>query len=92
MNRKHRRIVELIFSRPTSANVQGRDVASLFVELGAEIQEWVGSRVSVYLFGEVRVFHRLHASPNADKGAVATTTQRLNLTLTLTCFGEKFLA
>ena len=30
-----------------------------------------GSWVSVFLFGEVRVFHRPHPSPNTDKGAVA---------------------
>ena len=72
MKRKHQRIVELIFSRPTSANVQWRDVESLFLELGAEIEERAGSRVSVYLFGEVRVFHKPHPSPNTDKGAVAS--------------------
>ena len=71
MKKRHQRIVELIFSRPTSGNVQWRDVESLFIELGAEIEERTGSRVSVFLFGEVRVFHRPHPSPNTDKGAVA---------------------
>ena len=47
MKRRHQRIVELIFSRPTSGNVQWRDVEGLFVELGAEIEERAGSRVSV---------------------------------------------
>ena len=77
MRRKYQRIVELIFSRPTSANVQWRDVESLFVELGAEIEERAGSRVSVYLFSEVRVFHRPHPSPNTDKGAVASVRKCL---------------
>ena len=49
MKRKHQRIVELIFSRPTSANVQWRDVEGLLVELGADIEERAGSRVAVYL-------------------------------------------
>jgi hypothetical protein len=40
--------------------------------LGAELSEREGSRVGVFLFGEVRVFHRPHPSPNADKGAVAS--------------------
>ena len=71
MKRRHQRIVELIFSRSTSGNVQWRDVEGLFIELGAEIQERAGSRVSVFLFSEVRVFHRPHPSPNTDKGAVA---------------------
>ena len=71
MKRRHQRIVELIFSRPASGNVQWRDVEGLFIELGAEIEERAGSRVSVFLFDEVRVFHRPHPSPNTDKGAVA---------------------
>ena len=29
-----------------------------------------GSRIGVKLFGEVRVFHRPHPSPDTDKGAV----------------------
>ena len=64
MKRRHQRIVELIFSRPTSGNVQWRDVEGLFIELGAEIEERAGSRVSVFLFDEVRVFHRPHPSLN----------------------------
>ena len=31
-----------------------------------------GSRVAVVLFGEVRVFHRPHPSPNTDKGAITS--------------------
>ena len=71
MKRKRHRVIELIFARPTSANIQWRDIEALFIELGAEVEERGGSRVSVFLFGEVRVFHRPHPSPNADKGVVA---------------------
>ena len=72
MRRKHRRTLELIFIRPTSANIQWRDIEALFVELGAEVSEREGSRVAVVLFDEVRVFHRPHPSPDTDKGAVAS--------------------
>ena len=72
MRRKHRRTLELIFIRPTSANIQWLDIEALFVELGAEISEREGSRVAVVLFEEVRVFHRPHPSSNTDKGAVAS--------------------
>ena len=72
MSRKHQRTLEAIFSRPLSANVHWLDVESLFVELGADISEREGSRVAVFLFGEVRVFHRPHPSPNTDKGALAS--------------------
>ena len=72
VKRRHYRTLELIYARPSSANVQWRDIEMLFVELGAEISEREGSRIAVVLFGEVRVFHRPHPSPNTDKGAVAS--------------------
>ena len=72
MKRKHQRVIGLIFFRPTSANIQWRDIEALFIELGAEVEERAGSRVSVCLFEEVRIFHRPHPSPNTDKGAVAS--------------------
>jgi hypothetical protein len=72
MKRKHQRTVELIYSRPISENVRWSDVEALFRELGAEMAEREGSRVEVFLFGVVRVFHRPHPSPDTDKGAVAS--------------------
>lgn len=71
MRRKHQRTLELIFAWPLSANVRWVDVEALFLELGAEIDEREGSRVEVFLFGLVRVFHRPHPSLDTDKGAVA---------------------
>jgi hypothetical protein len=72
MKRRHQRTIEAIYSHPLSANVPWRDIEALFVELGADVSEREGSRVAVVLFGEVRVFHRPHPSPNTDKGAVAS--------------------
>ncbi|MYM66048.1 addiction module toxin, HicA family [Pseudoduganella sp. FT55W] len=72
MRRKHQRTLEAIYAHPASANVSWRDIEVLFIELGAEVSEREGSRVAVVLFGEVRVFHRPHPSPNTDKGAVAS--------------------
>ena len=77
MRRKHQRILKLIFARPISGNVQWRDIEALFVELGAEVSEREGSRIAVVLFEEVRVFHRPHPSPNADKGAVTSVRKWL---------------
>jgi hypothetical protein len=77
MRRKRQRTLDLLFARPTSANIQWRDIEALFVELGADISEREGSRVAVVLFGEVRVFHRPHPSPNTDKGAVVSVRQWL---------------
>lgn len=72
MKRKHQRTVELIYTRPVSANVRWSDIEALFKELGAEIAEREGSRVEVFLFDVVRVFHRPHPSLDTDNGAVAS--------------------
>jgi len=72
VKRKHQKILELIFARPTSGNINWADIEALFIELGAELSEREGSRIGVRLFGERRVFHRPHPSPNTDKGAVAS--------------------
>lgn len=78
MKRKHQKTLELIFASPISGNIQWRDIEALLVELGAEISEREGSRVGVRLFGDRRVFHRPHPSPNTDKGAVAAIREWLN--------------
>jgi hypothetical protein len=72
MKRKHQKTLEAVYARPVSANIQWRDIETLFVEMGADISEREGSRIAVVLFDEVRVFHRPHPSPDTDKGAVAS--------------------
>ena len=42
------------------------------MELGAELSEREGSRIGVRPFGDRRVFHRPHPSPNTDAGAAAS--------------------
>ena len=70
MKRKHLKTLERIFARPTSGTIPWSDIESLFKALGADVSERAGSRVAVVLFGEVRVFHRPHPSPDTDKGAI----------------------
>jgi len=72
MKRKQRKIIEQLFLHPPSANLKWGDIEWLFKELGAEITEREGSRIGIRLFGERRVFHRPHPSPDTDKGAVAS--------------------
>lgn len=72
LKRKHAKTLAAIFSRPVSSTIAWSDIESLFVALGAEVNEREGSRIAVVLFGEVRVFHRPHPSPDTDKGAVAS--------------------
>lgn len=72
MKRKHQNTLQSIFSHPVGANIKWRDIEALFKNLGAEITEREGSRIEVYLFYQVRVFHRPHPRPDTDKGAVAS--------------------
>lgn len=72
MKRKHRATLALIFSRPVNGSIKWSDIEALFLSIGAEIVEREGSRVGVILFGEVRIFHRPHPTPDTDKGAVAS--------------------
>jgi hypothetical protein len=67
---KHRKALEKIFARPVSGNIRWSEIESLFKGLGAEVSEAEGSRVRVFLFDQIRVFHRPHPNPMTDKGAV----------------------
>lgn len=72
MKRRHRKTLALIFRHPVSGNIPWRKIEVLLIELGAEITQREGSRIGVRLFGDRRVFHRPHPSPNVDAGAVAS--------------------
>ena len=77
MKRAHERTLEAVFAHPTSANIDWKDIESLLRGLGAEVTEREGSRVAIFLFHEVRVFHRPHPSPKTDKGAVVSVKKWL---------------
>lgn len=77
MKQKHHRTLTLIFHRPINDNIKWKDIEPLFIALGANIEEAEGSRVGVRLFGDRRVFHRPHPSPNSDKGSVNSILQWL---------------
>ena len=72
MVRKHDRTLRAIFERPVRSSIKWREIEALLVDLGVEIIEREGSRVGVKLFGDRRVFHRPHPSPDTDKGAVVS--------------------
>ncbi len=78
MKAKHRKTLERIFARPVSGNIRWSDVEALLRSLGAEISEAEGSRVRVFLFNEIRVFHRPHPTPTTDKGAVESIRKWLD--------------
>ena len=78
MKGKDRKTLSAIFRRPVSANIRWSDIESLFKGLGAEISEAEGSRIRVFLFDEVLVFHRPHPRPTTDKGAVESIRKWLD--------------
>ena len=77
MKAKHQKIIQAIFQRPVSGGIRWDDIESLLVELGAEVTEREGSRICIFLFNEVRIFHRPHPSPDTDKGAVVSVKKWL---------------
>lgn len=72
MKKKHAQTLRRVFVRPVNGSVPWRDVESLFIDLGARVEEREGSRIKVVLFNEIRIFHRPHPSSDTDKGAVAS--------------------
>ncbi|WP_295379617.1 type II toxin-antitoxin system HicA family toxin [uncultured Pseudacidovorax sp.] len=74
---KHQRTLELIFCRPVPSGLKWPDLVALLAELGATMEQREGSRVAIFLFGQVKVMHRPHPSPDVDKGAVASVRKWL---------------
>ena len=70
MRKKHHRILQVLFKRPTQSNIKWGDIESLFAALGAYIEEREGSRVYVELNDVAGHFHRPHPENEASKGAV----------------------
>lgn len=65
MNKSHRKTLNDIFSQPVPATLEWRRIESLFVSLGAQTIEGVGSRVRFDLNGVVAAFHRPHPAKEA---------------------------
>ncbi len=72
MRKKHRKILDAIFSRPTQANIKWENVEALLKAFGAYIEERKGSRVAIELNDVVAIFHLPHPEKEIDKGAVAS--------------------
>ena len=77
MNKKHVKILELIFKSPAQSNIKWNDIEALFENLGAEISEGSGSRVRIALNGVRAVFHRPHPKREIDKGALVSVRRFL---------------
>lgn len=77
MDSKHRKTLEAIFEKPERANIDWKDIETLFLALGAEISEGNGSRVRVALKDVRAVFHRPHPRKETNKGAVKSVRRFL---------------
>ena len=79
MKKRHLSTLDPLFARPVIGSIKWPDVEALFVELGALVEEREGSRIGVKMFGEIRIFHRPHPSPDTDMGAVASIRKWLDV-------------
>ena len=77
MDNKHRRVLEAIFTKPERANIDWKDIETLFLGLGVEISEGNGSRVRVALKGVRAVFHRPNLHKETNTGAVKSVRKFL---------------
>ena len=77
MSRKHDRILKSIFAIPPLSNVKWKDIETLFLNLGANIEEGRGSRLRIILNREEAVFHRPHPRKETDKGALVSVRRFL---------------
>jgi hypothetical protein len=77
ISRKHRTTLDAVFADPIRAGISWRDIESLLLACGAEIDEGSGSRVRVALNGVRAVFHRPHPQKETDKGAVRSVRRFL---------------
>lgn len=70
LRKRQKNTLEQIFKTPILSGIKWSDVESLIKALGGEVKEERGSRCKFVLNGSIANFHRPHASPDTDKGAV----------------------
>jgi HicA toxin of bacterial toxin-antitoxin, len=77
MNGKHRKTLELVFTKPTSTSLEWARIEALFVAAGAQTVEGDGSRVRFVLHDIVGTFHRPHPAKEAKPYQVKDARQFL---------------
>lgn len=70
LNSKQQKTLEEIFETPTRSDISWTDVESLFLSLGAIVQQGKGSRVRVALNGVKAVFHEPHPQKEVSKSTI----------------------
>ena len=77
MNAKHRKTLQAIFARPTSATVVFSHIEALVVALGGSIKEREGSRIKITLEDEQWHCHRPHPGKEAKRYQVEEARELL---------------
>lgn len=77
MNAKHRKTLQTIFAKPTSASVVFSQIEALVVALGGTVTEREGSRVKISLLGENWHCHRPHPGKEAKRYQVEEARELL---------------
>ncbi len=78
MNRKHQKIIDAIFAKPTRATIKFSDIEKLLVSLGAEKLEGSGSRVAFVMPNNLKwEAHRPHPQKEAKKYQVEAVREFL---------------
>lgn len=67
MNAKQKKIIQLIFKKPTSSTIAWKDIENLMVSLGAKIREGKGSAGVFILNDKVFPFHKPHPQKEAKR-------------------------
>lgn len=70
MSSKHERTLVAVFEEPTRANILWRDVVSLLLHHGAEMDQGAGSRVAFDLGNATLVLHKPHPRKELPRYAV----------------------
>ncbi|GBQ07276.1 type II toxin-antitoxin system HicA family toxin [Saccharibacter floricola] len=65
MKRKHKALLNAIFTNPVSATLAWADIEALLISLGCRVMEGSGSRVKFILGQQVLAVHRPHPSKEA---------------------------
>jgi len=67
MNHRHRKVLHALFAHPISANIDLKDVAAVFRELGGEVDHDNKGKLSVKLNGHSAHFSAAHHSLPKDE-------------------------
>lgn len=65
MNTKHRKTLEAVFAKPTTATLEWARIEALLKALGCEVIEGRGSRVRFAYGARIATFHRPHPAKEA---------------------------